>query len=123
MLLGIRTALKQDLQCIAAELVYGTALHLPGEYFHQCTNATFDPISYASQLKTLMQSLKQPPVGQQQRRNCYINDHLNNCHFVFVHHDAVKKPLQPPYDVPFRVLQCHNKHFTLDIDGHEKVVT
>ena len=122
-LLGIRTALKQDLQCTAAELVYGTTLRLPGEYFHQHTNATLDPISYASQLKTLMQSLKPPPVRQQQQRNCYINEHLNNCHFVFVRHDAVKKPLQPPYDGPFRVLQRHNKHFTLDINGHKKVVS
>ena len=104
-------------------MVYGTTLHLPGEYFHQHTNATLDPTSYASQLKTLMQSLKPPPVRQQQHCNCYINNHLNNCHFVFACPDAVKKPLQPPYDGLFRVLQRHNKHFTLDSNGHEKVVS
>ena len=32
-LLGIRTALKQDIKSTAAELVYGTTLRLPGEYF------------------------------------------------------------------------------------------
>ena len=32
-LLGICTALKQDLGCSAAELVYGTTLHIPGEFF------------------------------------------------------------------------------------------
>ena len=32
-MLGIRTALKDDLQCTAAELVYGTTLRLPGEFF------------------------------------------------------------------------------------------
>ena len=32
-LLGIRTSLKQDLGCTAAELVYGTSLRLPGEFF------------------------------------------------------------------------------------------
>ena len=62
-------------------------------------------------------------ISHQQQRNCYISDHLNNCHFVIVHHDVIKKPLQPPYDGPFQVLQCHNKHFTLDINGHEKVVS
>ena len=31
-LLGIRTALKTDLQCNTAELVYGTTLRLPGEF-------------------------------------------------------------------------------------------
>ena len=31
-LLGIPTALKEDLHCTAAELVYGTILHLPAEF-------------------------------------------------------------------------------------------
>ena len=57
-LLGTCTALKQDLQCTAVELVYGTTLYLLGEYFHQHTNATLDPISFVSQLKTLMQSVE-----------------------------------------------------------------
>ena len=33
-LLGIRTALKEDLHCTAAELVYDTTLGLPGEFFN-----------------------------------------------------------------------------------------
>ena len=33
-LLGICTAFKTDLQCSASELVYGTTLRLPGEFFH-----------------------------------------------------------------------------------------
>ena len=36
-LLGIRTALKDDLHCSAAELVYGTMLRLPGEFFVEPT--------------------------------------------------------------------------------------
>ena len=32
-LYGIRTALKDDLHCTAAELVYGVSLCLPGEFF------------------------------------------------------------------------------------------
>ena len=32
-LLGICTALKDDLHCTAAELVYGVSLRLPGEFF------------------------------------------------------------------------------------------
>ena len=32
-LLGICTSLKQDIGCCAAELVYGTTLRLPGEFF------------------------------------------------------------------------------------------
>lgn len=32
-LLGIRTALKEDIASTAAEMVYGTTLRLPGEFF------------------------------------------------------------------------------------------
>ena len=32
-LLGIHTALTQDIKCTTAELVYGTTLRLPGEFF------------------------------------------------------------------------------------------
>jgi cleavage and polyadenylation specificity factor subunit 1 len=43
-MLGIRTALKEDLHCSAAELVYGTILRLPGEFLDpvQC-KASADP--------------------------------------------------------------------------------
>ncbi len=33
-LLGIRTAVKADLQCSAAEIVLGTPLRVPGQFFH-----------------------------------------------------------------------------------------
>ena len=35
----------------------------------------------------------------------------------------MKKPLQPPYDGPYFVLNRTDKHFTLDIDGKKKVVS
>ena len=38
-LLGIYTMLKDDLHCTSAELVYGTTLRLPGEFFDiSCTS-------------------------------------------------------------------------------------
>jgi transposase InsO family protein len=39
-LLSILTALKSDLQCSAAELVYGTSLRLSGEFFQQSPSST-----------------------------------------------------------------------------------
>lgn len=32
-LLGFRTAFKEDIQAITAELVYATSLRIPGEFF------------------------------------------------------------------------------------------
>ena len=68
-LLGIRTALKEDLHCTAAELVYGTTLRLPGEFFTGTALAnTPDPASYVAKLKMSMQQLQASPVRKQPRR-------------------------------------------------------
>jgi len=42
---------------------------------------------------------------------------------VFVRHDAIRKPLQPPYDGPYEVLNRDKKHFTLNIKGRKEVVS
>eukprot|EP00731_Ephydatia_muelleri_P007558 Em0003g1806a len=56
-LLGLRTALKQDLGCSTAELVYGTTLRVPGELFTSGPDSsTPDPASYAAQLRSTMQA-------------------------------------------------------------------
>ena len=46
-LLGIRTTIKQDLKCTPAELVYGTMLLLPGEFFTtNSSNNISDPSTF-----------------------------------------------------------------------------
>ena len=65
-LLGIRTALKEDLHCTTAELVYGTTLQLPGEFFSSMgLTDTPDPASYVAKLKSSMQQLQASPVRMQ----------------------------------------------------------
>ena len=55
-LLGIRTALKENLSATAAEMVYGTTLRLPGEFFTPTdSQSIMDPTDYVSQLKAHMQ--------------------------------------------------------------------
>lgn len=54
-LLGIRTAVKDDLHCSAAKLVYGTTLHLPGKFFdHAKSDATADPANYVIRLRSAL---------------------------------------------------------------------
>lgn len=54
-LLGIRSALKTDLKCSIAELVYGTTLRLPGDFFEASISPDLsDPTDYATRLKLVM---------------------------------------------------------------------
>ena len=36
---------------------------------------------------------------------------------VFIRRDSVKKPLEQPYDGPFKILSRTDKYYTLDING------
>ena len=122
-LLGIRTNVKQDINCSSAELVYGTALCLPGKFFQCSDQQKMDLISYVDKLKSIMQQLQSPDVRSHQQKSSYVSSDLDSCTHVFVRHDAVTKSLQQPYDGPFKVTKRSNKHFKLDIKGKESVVS
>ena len=122
-LLGIRTALKEDLHCTTAELVYGTTLRLPGEFFSSSSNVTPDPASYVAQLKGSMQQLRATPVRIQPHRKVYISKDLPTSTHVFVRHDAVRKPLQSPYGGPYSILKRAHQHYTLDISIRQEFVS
>ena len=121
-LLGVRTALKADLQCTAAELVYGTSLRLPGEFFSPCKDPTTNPASYVQKLKSTMETLRAVPTRPSSRPHPYVSEALSSASHVFVRHDAVKTPLQQPYDGPYKVIKRESKYFTLDIKGRQDTV-
>ena len=123
-LLGIRTAFKEDIGCTTAELVYGSTLRLPGEFFNQSKGVqTPDQATYATQLKTAMRCLKAAPTRQPQHRQTYVSNELTACTHVFVRHDAVRRPLQPPYDGPFLVLKRSPKFYTVDYKGKQTTIS
>ena len=121
-LLGIRSALKDDLRCTAAELVYGTSVRLPGDFFSPSPDSAADPASYVTRLKATMQQLRATPPRVSQRP-AYVSAALSSCSHVFVRRDATKKPLQPPYDGPYKVLARADKYFTVDVNGHHQTIS
>ena len=93
-LLGIHTSLKLDIECCAAEFVYGTTLELPGEYFYSSKDQHPDPVMYTSQLKAIMQQLRPPPVKGKHHKQPYMSNDLTTCTHIFVCHDAVKTAIR-----------------------------
>ena len=93
-LLGIRTSLKEDISSTAAELVYGTTLCLPGEYFTSTTTESLpDPSNYVRQLKALMQQVHSSPPRQHTNNYGNILKGLATATHVFIRQDVVRKPL------------------------------
>ena len=124
-LLGIRTTLKQDVAHSTAELVYHTTLRLPGQFFSSSTkdHTVPDPSDYVTQLKSFMQQLQATPTRAHTNRPAHISDNHSSSSHVFVRCDSVRKPLQQPYDGPFKILKRTDKHFTVDIKGRQEVIS
>ena len=122
-LLGLRTALKEDISSTAAEMVYGTTLRLPGEFFTPSpTTSLPDPSDFVMQLKSHFQTI-QPQPPRMTQRNSSIPHKLSTATHVFVRHDGVRKPLQPPYDGPFPIIRRTDKHFTIAINGRNDTIS
>nr|VZI49311.1 unnamed protein product [Spirometra erinaceieuropaei] len=102
-MLGIRTSLKPDLECSTAELVYGTALRIPGDFFGPSqTFSDLDATDYVQRLGQAIVNLWAIPP------RAPVN--------------SVYKSPQRPYDGPFRVLSRTEKRFKIVRGDHTEVV-
>ncbi|GBO39681.1 Retrovirus-related Pol polyprotein from transposon 412 [Araneus ventricosus] len=61
-LLGIRASVKEPLNCSVAEMVYGTPITLPGEFFS--VNKTLSTNDFLTSLQQRMSSLRPIPMSQ-----------------------------------------------------------
>ncbi|GFW86883.1 hypothetical protein TNCV_2810381 [Trichonephila clavipes] len=116
MLLGLRASLKEDILCTPAELVFGTTIRLPGEMFDS-SKPDDDVVNFVSKLKSHMQSLHPKPPKHHGKRPVFIHPGLLEATHVFLRLDMLRRPLQQPYDGPFKVLQRKDKVFFLHING------
>ena len=124
-LLGIRSCLKEDLHCSTSELVYGTTLRLPGEFFDSTASAHPVPDShtYLSRLRHTMQQLRPVPTTHHAHHKPHVTKELSSSTHVFVRKDALRKSLQPPYDGPFQVVSRSTKYFTVHVNGHDQTIS
>lgn len=121
-LLAHRSILKEDIQATPAELVYGTTLRLPGEFFEQ-SNKVIPQSEYVKELKTIFENLKPiESANHNTKRKTFVQKELNTCTFVFLRNDAVCPPLTPPYDGPYKVLQRKLSTFVIEIRGKRQEV-
>ena len=120
-MLGLRSAPKEDLQASAAELVYGQPLRVPGEFLPEATTP-WSPASHLSAARGAAGAFAPVPTSRHCLPQTYVPKDLPSARYVFIRHDSHRSPLQPPYDGPFRVLEAGEKNFVVDMGGRPERV-
>lgn len=120
-LLGLRTAPRDEKGISCAEMTFGTQLRLPGE-FYTSSEKIADGSEFVAQLRRTFQAIGPRTRSDKPSNKIFIPKDLESCDRVFVRVDRVKSPLEAPYCGPFTVIKRNKKFFTLDIkDKHDTV--
>lgn len=71
-LLGIRSAFKEDLNASSAELLYGEPLRLPGEFFQTSESGTTDITDFTARLQTFVKNLQPTPTSRHNKNKIFV---------------------------------------------------
>ena len=117
-LLGLRSAWKSGPDASPSEMLYGTMLRLPGEFVASPEVNNNSSSSFISEFQARMRSQRAAPsIHHSPGPSPYIPRSLHSALMVLVRHDAVRKPLQKPYDGPYPVLEAGEKYFKILRNG------
>ena len=121
-MLGLRTAPKEDLRASSAELVYGQPLRVPGDFIPTAT-APWSAAQERTSLQDRVRGFTPVPTSQHGLPKACVPPSLRTAGYVFIRHDAHRGPFRPPYDGPFRVLEAGDKAFLVDIGGRPDYIS
>jgi hypothetical protein len=121
-LLGVRTAFKEDLQASVAELVYGKPLRVPCELLTPSTS-NMEPSELIQQLRRLMDQICPAPAARHASPTTFVHkDHMDSTQ-IFLRQDALRRALMPPYSGPYKVLGRTDKTFKIAMHGKSITVS
>lgn len=112
-LLGLRASIRDDTHISAAELVYGEAIRLPGDFFQPIKQETSDNDIFLQELRRKISNLASIPKKENYQGKIFVHPDLKDCTHVFVRCDKVVKPLTSPYMGPFKVIDKKEKYFKI----------
>ena len=122
-LLGIRTTIKEELNCSPANLVYGQAFTVPGELLVRSSSIV--PSNPTDVVQTLRQQMRNLTATAPRKSNAssYIPKDLNTCNYVFVRIDRVRKGLEPPYKGTFEIVRRTRKYYVINMNGKNSSIS
>lgn len=103
-MLGLRTAYKEDLKASPAEMLYGTTLRIPGEFFVHSEQSA-DPKVFVEKHRDYMRKIRPIQTSNHAKHRQFIHKDLLTCTHVFLRLDHVKPPLERPYSGPHEILE------------------
>ncbi|XP_017461052.1 PREDICTED: uncharacterized protein LOC108354372 [Rhagoletis zephyria] len=122
-MLGLRTSYKADIHASAAEMLYGTTLHLPGDYFLD-QGKTVEPLQFINDFRDFMRKIRSEPAAHHNKTRAFHHQSLRTCTHVFVRVDEVKQPLQQPYRGPFEILKrISDTVFVVKVEGRSTTLS
>lgn len=122
-LLGLRTYVREDTDASPAELLFGTTLRVPGEFFAEEDFAP-DPITFLDEFKSYMRQVRPVPVShnlRKEKRPFHYKD-LYSCSHVFFRNMA-KSSLERPYTGPHKIIKrVSDRVFDIELNGTSRSV-
>ncbi|GFW24853.1 transposon Tf2-6 polyprotein [Trichonephila clavipes] len=122
-LLGLRSAMKNDLKATSSQLVYGTTLRLPSDLISSESLQTSVTPTYVSKLISMMRKLSPISPDSHSCTKSYVHQSLSTCTHVFLRNDEIQPPLTPPYTGPHLVKSRSDKIFVICINNKDVIVT
>ena len=112
-LMGLRASIREDSLVSPAELVFGAPFRLPGAVFEPATESADTLDEFVHSLRSHLASLAPHPVLYHAKDRGSLPRSLQHAPAVFLRIDAVRRPLQPPYEGPFPVVRRGPKTFVI----------
>lgn len=122
-LLGIRSAFKEDLQSSSAELVYGEPLRLPGEFFEHTVDSTTDITDFTARIRSFAEKLQPVPASRHNKNKIFVFKDLATSSHVFLREDTLRGSFHPAYSGPYEVIERTSKVYKLLIKGKHVTVS
>ena len=120
-LLGLRVTPRGDDDLSPAERVFGTTTAVPSSFPDLRAEASDD---LPARLRRALEDLTPPQTRPTPATvPVFLDPKLDDCSHVFIRRDGHKKPLEPLYDGPYKVLSRGRRHFKLQVGDKTDNVT
>lgn len=121
-LLGLRSTFKEDLGASPAEMVFGTTLRIPGEFFNDQPSMKTETETVID-LRNAMNNLRPTSTVWHGTPKVFVPSDLQTTSHVFIRDDSIRTSLTHPYNGPFEVIERTPKYFKIQIGKRQSNVS